>query len=584
MRWILFRQRSWLLLLAGLLVAPSVRPYQTEPAVATQRQATVLGVSAMCGLNGITVSIEFDQPFTGKIYSYEYANVHECIYYNALEMKNVLFTIPLHRCGTRLTRNTRDVIDTVENRIYVQMEKFTQTSLDRQYSFLCELVHSHALLGINGAGHPGQTNEIRRSPARSYVNNNLPVVSNQAPIVPARSSLANAFPLPSLQVPPLPQFNFNTVNPVPPVPSNVGQNQQSQAAHSIVPTNMQVPNLFPWMNNRQPLPQPPLGLQPVQNVNPQRSAVSATGDANRQNQGTVMPGNGVLSTNGNQLPNAVIPVTPSTTPAPLSNSIMENAGGSNAEGVFDYTQKVPVHSSAEPVRVIAMQHVNKTEALGGVGLEIQEGEGPRASPVKKPVKIGDVITLVIRNTNVPKDGSRYNIFVHSCTASDGPGSTKIDLIDKNGCATSSQINGHMKRERSDDSILYYFKMTAFKFPGPDDVYFSCFVDVSPNYNFPDPCVNGPGHKSLNKRDLITAPVNSIPLYNDIKVNLEDMEYPSVVASPESYQSINDPNQVCVSQIVALSVIAVSVVNTFGFILSFSTVIFLLKRLRQHRKK
>lgn len=63
----------------------------------------------MCGLNGITVSIEFDQPFTGKIYSLNYANVHECIYYNAQEMKNVLFTIPLHRCGTRVTRNTREV-------------------------------------------------------------------------------------------------------------------------------------------------------------------------------------------------------------------------------------------------------------------------------------------------------------------------------------------------------------------------------------------------------------------------------------------------------------------------------------------
>lgn len=69
----------------------------------------IIGVSAMCGLNGITVSIEFDQIFTGKIYSLNYANVHECIYYNAQEMKNVLFTIPLHRCGTRVTRNTREV-------------------------------------------------------------------------------------------------------------------------------------------------------------------------------------------------------------------------------------------------------------------------------------------------------------------------------------------------------------------------------------------------------------------------------------------------------------------------------------------
>ena len=63
----------------------------------------------MCSGEGITASIDFDRAFTGKIYSLEYANVHECIYYNHVDMDTVLFSIPAHRCGTKLTRTTRNV-------------------------------------------------------------------------------------------------------------------------------------------------------------------------------------------------------------------------------------------------------------------------------------------------------------------------------------------------------------------------------------------------------------------------------------------------------------------------------------------
>jgi hypothetical protein len=67
-------------------------------------------VSAMCGADGsITAQLAFSRPFPGKIYSKDYGNVHECIYYNVMGMDAVLFSIPSHRCGTRLTRNTRDV-------------------------------------------------------------------------------------------------------------------------------------------------------------------------------------------------------------------------------------------------------------------------------------------------------------------------------------------------------------------------------------------------------------------------------------------------------------------------------------------
>lgn len=66
-------------------------------------------MKAMCSSEGITAAIEFDRAFGGKIYSLDYANVHECIYYNGRDLDTVLFSIPVHRCGTKLSRNTRDV-------------------------------------------------------------------------------------------------------------------------------------------------------------------------------------------------------------------------------------------------------------------------------------------------------------------------------------------------------------------------------------------------------------------------------------------------------------------------------------------
>ncbi|KIH57338.1 hypothetical protein ANCDUO_12472 [Ancylostoma duodenale] len=75
-----------------------------------------------------------------------------------------------------------------------------------------------------------------------------------------------------------------------------------------------------------------------------------------------------------------------------------------------------------------------------MSLEIQQGIGPFAPTVNSPVKIGDNITLVVRSKSqmkgvcdIPLPGEdAYDMFVHSCFASDGPGATKIDLIDKNG--------------------------------------------------------------------------------------------------------------------------------------------------------
>ncbi|TKR77719.1 hypothetical protein L596_018640 [Steinernema carpocapsae] len=149
-------------------------------------------VSAMCSPDGITASIDFDRPFTGKIYSLDYANVHECIYYNTMEMQNVLFSIPSHRCGTKLTRNTRDVVDTIENRVYVQMDKWTQTAADRQYSFVCEMA---ALIVANG--------DLRRHPVAPNSENHI-LHTFDAPLHPIVPVPQPSIHLPTFFTTPLP--------------------------------------------------------------------------------------------------------------------------------------------------------------------------------------------------------------------------------------------------------------------------------------------------------------------------------------------------------------------------------------------
>lgn len=41
----------------------------------------------------------------------------------------------------------------------------------------------------------------------------------------------------------------------------------------------------------------------------------------------------------------------------------------------------------------------------------------------------------------------------------------------------------MKRRKDRNQTFYYFRLNAFKFPGPNDVYFSCAIDISPNETF-----------------------------------------------------------------------------------------------------
>ncbi|KAE9554314.1 hypothetical protein FO519_002485 [Halicephalobus sp. NKZ332] len=472
----------------------------------------------MCGVGGITVSIDFDRPFAGKIYSLDYANIHECIYYNAQEMQNVLFTIPLHRCGTRITRNTREVVDTIENRVYIQMEKYTQTMYDRQYSFLCELVHSKAMMGIDGKS-PIEPQEVRRHPGK----------------------LSGSL----LPTPIQPTTSFNNRLPI----------QQS----------LEPNRLFPVQSSQNILP-----ISPVNTVNPHLSSnhlipvkPSYEESGNKEQSIKSLPSTSFTTKTTDTLRK---PITVEDGP---SNSVIEETR-STAKNV------VPVKSPEEPIRIYATQELNKTGILSDMILEIQKGEGPRAPPIKEAVKIGDILTFVIKSTKPPKDPNQYDIFVHSCGATDGPGTTKVDLIDKSGCPKSSQIVGQMERERDNNTIIYFFKLAAFKFPGPDDVYFSCLVDVSPNYNFPELCNKKP---KKYKRELITAKVESYPIFKDIKVNLKDEKKSDF--SP--LRNPIDENFLCLQYVSTLILGSIIVILTFGCCLSLGAILLLFSKLKKSNK-
>uniref|UniRef100_A0AC34RE76 ZP domain-containing protein n=1 Tax=Panagrolaimus sp. JU765 TaxID=591449 RepID=A0AC34RE76_9BILA len=345
----------------------------------------VLGVSAMCSLNGITVSIDFDQPFTGKIYSVDYANIHECIYYNAQEMQNLLFTIPLHRCGTRITRNTREVIDTVENRVYVQIDKYTQTADDRQYSFLCELVHSKALMGIDGKDQKTE-NDVRRHPVAESRNKFLPV----APIQPINNFQKQ---IPLFQTPPESRVQ-NSLNSLPIVPTS----------------NLTNPFFFPKNQNyRNPLPASDR-LLPVKPVNSYSDPY--------QNNVALKPSTFFTTKTSTELAEPSTKNTAPETTLPQTISTM--------------APKITAENLQNTVKIYATQQLNNSELLSDIILEIQQGDGPKAKPVNKPVKIGETLTLVVKTNKLPKDPKQYNIFVHSCYANDGPGTTKVELIDQAG--------------------------------------------------------------------------------------------------------------------------------------------------------
>ena len=95
------------------------------------------------------------------------------------------------------------------------------------------------------------------------------------------------------------------------------------------------------------------------------------------------------------------------------------------------------------------------------------------------------------------------------------------------CTVRPQVAGRMQRTKTDaGGILYFFRLSAFKFPGPNDVYFSCSVDVCPDCNFAVSfCFKGTRGRerrggwrllfkksTTNRNDIQNIGKGSIPLY------------------------------------------------------------------------
>lgn len=260
-------------------------------------------VSAMCRESGITAQVMFGQNFAGKIYSARYGTTHDCVYFNLKDMNMILFDIPNFACGTRLSRTGDGRVARIENEVYVQFDKDTQSADDKRFLFVCELIrNSNSIDG--GVVNPSQT---------------------------------------------------------------------------VV----------------------------VQTIEPTRILITQEG------------------------------------------------GGGNL--------------GAETVT-----------------MSIRKGAGPFQEPVSGPLQLGDPITLRV-STN-PAAG-QLNIFVHSCFATDG-GAARVELIDREGCSLRDRLVGPMARRRQVAETIYYFTMSAFKFPASDDVYFSCSVDVCRDCAFAEICPGG----------------------------------------------------------------------------------------------
>ncbi|KAL4002768.1 hypothetical protein ACH3XW_4825 [Acanthocheilonema viteae] len=76
-------------------------------------RSTVKSASAICTEDGIAANIKFNRFFGDKIYSFEYHINPDCIYHNKNDtpILEIEFVIPPNKCGTRIFRNTRNIVD-----------------------------------------------------------------------------------------------------------------------------------------------------------------------------------------------------------------------------------------------------------------------------------------------------------------------------------------------------------------------------------------------------------------------------------------------------------------------------------------
>ncbi|KAF8359266.1 cutl-24 [Pristionchus pacificus] len=654
----------------------------------------VNAVSAMCSSDGITASLSFDRPFSGKIYSRDYSLAPECIYYNGAGQHTVLFSIPAHRCGTKLTRTTRNVIDQMENRVYVQMDKDTQTSLDKQFAFVCQLAAGQAEIAANGTHDEYKLPPTPISPLQlsTYIDNRLstdspigttPLAAKSIdayanlmkdPIVPINSdsirrvsviSRDNHFgnwPIPgarpfNTQMKPIASWPHLPPSPTAVTPPSRDEyvrpggitpwysRSQPQFAHSIEPIVSSFPSLQritpplgPPLTPSTPSPRaPPMPRpfndqrdpsihrpsMPIQNSHPfvfsplvgvRTESISmgkdSSAEAHPWNDGRVLSSSDQYAVGPTQngggttfVPATRTTVRPGLSPVAAHESDEMSVQAGYSIPPVDSPRELPQKTTTIPVpervdditdetvnkdfttppvshnvdldednridndktmdRMVASQDASAVNTA--VFLEIQQGLGPHESTITRPVKIGDNITLVVRSKSALRGEKEFDMFVHSCFATDGPGNTRIELIDKNGCVARPTVVGPMSRERSPDGQqLYFFRISAFKFPGPDDVYFSCSVDMTPGHIVPEICRPSTSRKrrELLNRAWIEGSANSVRLFDNVKVKVADEENQRFQREALSSSESEVPSTFCLDpSMILISLVILSVLIT-----------------------
>ncbi|EGT48491.1 CBN-CUTL-24 protein [Caenorhabditis brenneri] len=570
----------------------------------TPQYAEIRAVSAMCSSDGITASIDFDKPFTGKVYSLNYANSNDCLYYNNIDRDTVLFSIPAQQCGTKLQRTTRNMIDQMENRVYVQMDKDTQTSADKQFSFVCRLTDPlKTVAKDDGIGTKDSYQQQPIRPVASSVSTKMH--SSLMPIKPSevrqvaafsRDSHLGNWPIPGAKPyePSMKPVSTYPMSPISPDISAPNPTLAKDASEGYVTRPISTvglpslpPPLFPNLPPQQiPQRSPPViarvfttsTMPPIMFTFPPTTTTPPLPFPIIPNvhfkQGVgvpfapgVLPSTKVDASQWNDpnayatpptVPNTIVDSTtpktyreqPPTADAPFSSD------NSNSKEILESSTKPESkqkhHQADDPGRnavTSVLKTTQEQQIEPEVTLEIQRGEGPFAPPVTTPIKIGDNISLVVKAKSYLNESDQFDMFVHSCFATDGKGDTKVQMIDENGCVIRREFASPLHRAKdSENMMFYYLLIKAFKFPGPDDVYFSCTIEFTPMIKAPNIC-----SKLRRRREILENGMTEMRLFDSVSVELENGDTNVRTEQLSSSEDCDDEKHIYILVIVILLV-------------------------------
>ncbi|CAG0897391.1 unnamed protein product, partial [Cyprideis torosa] len=124
-------------------------------------------------------------------------------------------------------------------------------------------------------------------------------------------------------------------------------------------------------------------------------------------------------------------------------------------------------------------------------MEIQEGKGPWAKPVKNIVSLGSTMTMVI---GINDHSGEFDMRVKSCQAS-GPKGPLIQISDEIGCTLRPKMFSRFRKLRTNDgrsTVVTYAFFHAFKFPDAMVVHMRCKVEIC-RHGCPEQCQDGVAH-------------------------------------------------------------------------------------------